>query len=246
MSQVGIMIGSKGGIGKTTACLHWAQAKVAAGRNVACIDTDASTKTLAQFSGLDVSKVEVVSDEQAGAAEVQEWRHNAIFEQLSELPADTDVIVDSGASNYVQMLAWMMNSEVFDTLQAMGRDLELHTVIGGGADFVPSLACLGELRTNLPATIHFTVWLNPHGGSLELNGTSFFETKTYEETKARISSIITLPRWAQGTLPLIERMLKDNKTYDEALADEALALWDRPRLRRAKEEIFSVIEGSLC
>ena len=240
MSYVNIMLGRKGGIGKTTACLAWAEARLAEGRPVACFDTDANQRGLSSFERLQAQYIEVAEETETGEAEVQEWRHNALYDEIEKLDPAAEVMVDTGGSNFIAAQTWMRVTDAPETLKAYGRELRIHTVIPGGSEFQPCLVNLQELVVNFP-DVPLVVWVNPYLSKAEKNGKTFETTATYKKVKDNIEAVINIPRLNEGSRELVTRIFASRQMLGQALESEELKIYERPRLKNARAALIQAV-----
>src|SRR5262249_30482288 len=121
----------KGGVGKSLASSVLAQYFIARGRAVRCIDADPVNKTLFQYRALEAKPLQLLRD---GAIDCR------MFDQLIEqlLTEEGPFIVDNGASTFVPLWHYMLESDVPHILRNGGKKLFVHTVITGGQALEPT------------------------------------------------------------------------------------------------------------
>ena len=69
--------------------------------------------------------------------------------------------------------------------------------------------------------------------------------KAYTTNKGRVSAIIQIPALNEETYGRdFAEMLQDRRTFDEALADSALTIMTRPRLKIVKTQLFAQLENA--
>lgn len=91
----------------------------------------------------------------------------------------------------------------------------------------------------------FVVWLNPYWGPIEHEGKGFEQLKAYTTNKGRVSAIIQIPALKEETYGRdFAEMLQDRRTFDEALADSALTIMTRQRLKIVKTQLFAQLENA--
>jgi anion-transporting ArsA/GET3 family ATPase len=89
------------------------------------------------------------------------------------------------------------------------------------------------------------VWLNPYWGPIEHEGKGFEQLKAYTANKGRVSAIIQIPALKEETYGRdFAEMLQDRRTFDEALADSALTIMTRQRLKIVKTQLFAQLENA--
>lgn len=69
--------------------------------------------------------------------------------------------------------------------------------------------------------------------------------KAYTDNKARVSAIIQIPTLKAETYERdFSEMLQERRTFDEALADPALTIMTRQRLKIVKTQIFQQLDNA--
>lgn len=73
----------------------------------------------------------------------------------------------------------------------------------------------------------------------------FEQLKAYTANKGRVSAIIQIPALKEETYGRdFAEMLQDRRTFDEALADSALTIMTRQRLKIVKTQLFAQLENA--
>ncbi|ERI51159.1 hypothetical protein N878_23615, partial [Pseudomonas sp. EGD-AK9] len=169
------------------------------------------------------------------------------FDALVEMiaSAEGDVIIDNGASSFVPLSHYLISNQVPALLQDMGHELVVHTVVTGGQALVDTVSGFAQLASQFPAECLFVVWLNPYWGPIEHEGKGFEQLKAYTTNKGRVSAIIQIPALKEETYGRdFAEMLQDRRTFDEALADSALTIMTRQRLKIVKTQLFAQLENA--
>ena len=69
--------------------------------------------------------------------------------------------------------------------------------------------------------------------------------KAYTDNKARVSAIIQIPDLKEETYGRdFSEMLQERRTFDEALADSALTIMTRQRLKIVKSQLFQQLDNA--
>ena len=115
----------------------------------------------------------------------------------------------------------------------------------GGQALVDTVSGFAQLASQFPAECLFVVWLNPYWGPIEHEGKGFEQLKAYTTNKGRVSAIIQIPALKEETYGRdFAEMLQDRRTFDEALADSALTIMTRQRLKIVKTQLFAQLENA--
>lgn len=232
------MIQGKGGIGKSFCAATLAQYKKSKGAQLECFDTDPINATFHGYSALNVRKLHIMEGDEINSRN---------FDSLIELIAQTnnDIIIDNGASSFVQLSHYLISNQVPSLLQSMGYELVVHTVITGGQALLDTVSGFAQLIEQFPQEATFIVWLNPYWGPIEHEGKPFEQMKAYISNKKRVSAIIQIPTLKAETYGRdLSDMLQARLTFDEAIAMESLTIMTRQRLKIVKNQLFSQLDGA--
>ena len=238
MAKIHLILQGKGGVGKSLIASTMAQYKEARGQKPLCIDTDPVNATFAGYKALSVRRLNILDGDEINT------RH---FDALVELiaPAESDVIIDNGASSFVPLSHYLISNQVPALLREMGHELLVHTVITGGQALVDTLSGFAQLASQFPDECGFVVWLNPYWGPIEHEGKGFEQMKGYTANKGRVSAIITIPTLKEETYGRdFSDMLQARLTFDEALAMAALTIMSRQRLKIVRTQLFAQLDNA--
>ena len=238
MAKIHMVLQGKGGVGKSLIAAILAQYNVSKGKQPLCIDTDPVNATFHGFKALKVKRLQIMDGDEMNP------RH---FDSLVELiaPSTVDVIIDNGASSFVPLSHYLISNQVPALLQEMGHELVVHTVITGSQALTDTVNGFAQLATQFPAESSFIVWLNPYWGAIEYEGKSFEQMKAYINNKSRVTAIIKMPTLKEETYGRdLADMLQEHLTFDEALANSALTIMTRQRLKIVKSALFAQLDNS--
>ena len=238
MTKIHMVLQGKGGVGKSMIAATLAQYKASKGTKPLCIDTDPVNSTFKGYKALSVHRLDIMQSD-----EINTRTFDALVEMIAS--ADGDVIIDSGASSFVPLSSYLIGNQVPALLRDMGHELVVHTVVTGGQAFKDTLMGLTQIAAQFPAECAFVVWLNPYWGPIEHEGKSFEMMKAYTDNKARVSAIIQIPILKAETYGRdFSEMLRERRTFDEALADPALTIMTRQRIKIVKTQIFQQLDSA--
>ena len=244
MARVNLVIGTKGGIGKSfiaaTLAQYAAEAFAAAGRKGAlCYDIDPNCRTFSSLKALNVSFLDIITEK-----EIDKRKFDALFQNICNAEKEDMVIIDSGGNTYIPRIKYMTNNEIFSLLLEEKHQVALHIPISGGAELLTTMRCFAELGIATPPEVYLVPWLNPFHGSLEYKGQTFEHTTFYRELSARIPGIVTLPAWASDMAMDVTELLKSNRTFEEGIQDHGNNIVVRQRLRTAKRKLYTAIQAA--
>ncbi len=202
------------------------------GETPLCIDTDPVNATFAGFKAFNVKKLALLEN-----GDINPRNFDAMMELVAG--AKGPVVIDSGASTYQPLSAYMFDNGVPDVIADLGHQLVLHTIVVGGQALVDTIAGFASVAEAFPAPAAIVVWLNPYHGPIEHEGKGFEQLKAYRDLKDRVGAIVTLPDLKRETFGAdVRDMLADRKTFAEAMENSALPLMQRHRLGRMRDTIF--------
>jgi hypothetical protein len=234
-----MILQGKGGVGKSFIAATLAQYKSFKGQKPLCIDADPVNATFAGFKALGVKRLNLMEND-----EINSRNFDALVEMIAS--SKTDVIVDNGASSFVQLSHYLVSNQVPELLLSMGHTMIVHTVITGGQALMDTINGFASLAQQFPPEASFVVWLNPFWGAIEAEGKTFEQMKAYKDNKDRVSSIVTIPNLKAETYGRdLSDMLKDRLTFDEAISSEALSLMNKQRLSIIKNQIFEQLDKAV-
>ena len=237
MSKIHIILQGKGGVGKSLIAAVLAQYKASKGQNPLCIDTDPVNATFNGFKALNVKRLQIMDGD-----EINSRKFYALVELIA--PSTNDVIIDNGASSFVPLSHYLLSNQVPALLKEMGHELIVHTVITGSQAMDDTINGFAHIVNNF-STNEIVVWLNPYWGVIEHEGKSFEQMKVYTTNKSRVSAIVKIPDLKEETYGRdLSDMLQERLTFDEAIANPALTIMTRQRLKIVKTQLFDQLNSA--
>ena len=219
----------QGGVGKSMIAAAIAQYKVSKGE-AALHHTDPVNSTFEGYRALNVQRLNIMDGDEINTRNSMPWWNK------SPRPKTTSSST-TGPARSCRCPATIGN-QVPALLQEMGHELVVHTVVTGGQAFLDTLNGFSTLARQFPAECVFVVWLNPYWGPIEHEGKGFEKMKAYTDNKARVSAIIQIPALKEETYGRdFSEMLQERRTFGEALADSALTIMTRQRLKIVKSQL---------
>ena len=238
MAKIHMVLQGKGGVGKSMISAMIGQYKTHKGQKPLCIDTDPVNSTFKGYKALDVRRLNIMDGD-----EINSRNFDALVEMIASV--ENDVIIDNGATSFVPLSHYLISNQVPALLQDMGHELVVHTVITGGQALEDTVSGFTQLAAQFPAEALFVVWLNPYWGPIEHEGKGFEKMKAYTDNKERVSAIIQIPALKKETYGRdFSEMLQERRTFDEALADSALTIMTRQRLKIVKSQLFQQLDNA--
>ena len=238
MAKVHMILQGKGGVGKSFIAATLAQYKASKGQKPLCIDTDPVNATFEGYQALGVKRLQIMEGD-----EINPRHFDALIEMVA--PSTHDVIIDNGASSFVQLSHYLISNQVPTLLADMGHELVVHTVITGGQALLDTVNGFAQLAGQFPGPAVFVVWLNPYWGPIEHEGKGFEQLKAYTNHKSRVSAIVKIPALKEETYGRdLSDMLQERLTFDEALAMASRTIMTRQRLKIVKGQLFAQLDNA--
>jgi len=236
MATINFILQGKGGVGKSLIASMLAQHYQDQGIETMCFDTDPVNRTFASFKALNVRTVDILDN-----GRVIESAFDGFIEKIIQAPEDTVVVIDNGASTFLPLCAYLKDNGIFAFLRENGHDMTMHTVVTGGQSILDTMNGLQALTVNFP-DVPVVVWLNEYFGKVEMNGVSVEESKVIQNSE-NIHAFIRLKELHKDTFGHnFARMLKERKTFSEAIADPKFDIMCRQRLVMTQREISAQID----
>ena len=203
-------------------------------------DLDPNNQTLAAITGLPVKTWSILRDDVDEDEDEESVIDTARFDELMReiTKTDKDVVLDTGASVFIDLNNYLIINGMINLLDAQGIDVYMHcVVIGGGAqqECLVGLDRMVSVYKDHPAKI--IIWLNEKEGKIEADKVSFEDGVFYKENKHHVDTIIKVPRQRN---PLFEEALKEmnmkSLTFEGAAIDPTIDFIVRARLQKMEKQ----------
>lgn len=236
MNRIHFFLQPKGGIGKSFSASIYTQYLISKGRTVVGIDTDQENQTLQQYKGLPVRHVNIMGDNRT----FDTRRFDAMIESMLDA-TESEFVIDNGANTFAPLSNYLVEGTVLEILQEAGHEVTVHTIVGGGDNFLDTLAGFADLAHQFSAPM--VVWKNRHFGKTEDKGVELEETKAFKAARDKVVGVVTLPALNPSTHGAdIQRLCRDRLTLKEAMASAEFGRMAQSRVKRVFDEIFAQLE----
>jgi hypothetical protein len=243
MATIHLFLTGKGGVGKSFAAslLYQYLRKKLSERSerpyqLIAYDTDPINSTFAGYAEFEVTGLKIMDGD-----DIDPSAFDRLMEELCSLDEEAQAVVDNGASCYVSLCSYIKGNAAFDTLQAEGHTVVIHTVVTGGQALGETLNELRTLTRHFP-DVPIVVWLNPYFGAISMDGQKFQDFKFYQEASASIRAIIEIPPQKQVLFARDLENLLARKWSFEAGVNSSLPIMSRQRLKNIWRDIEKVID----
>jgi hypothetical protein len=222
-------------VGKSFIASIVAQYFMMRGNRVQCIDTDPVNHTLSQYKGLPVKLLKLLH-----GSRINERKFDALLDRF--LKEDATFVVDNGASTFIALWNFMLESKVIPTLNEAGIPLYVHTVITGGLGLSDTVEGFRQLAESTKER-RIVVWVNEYFGPVDWDDKSFVETDVYKLYESKIVGTVTIPRWNPETFGRdIEEMVSRKQTFSEALKWEGSYIMTKQRIKIVRDHLFEQLD----
>ena len=243
MRNVHFIMQAKGGVGKSFIAIIFAQYLLEHKSDILFADVDPSNQTFSQVEALPVQYIRLMSDNDR---QVDISKLDSLYETI--LLAPGDVLIDSGASSYIQLFTYLGTDYGLKFFNEDNCRVIIHVpVVGGEARNV----CMEKLYEMVKAFsgAEFVLWLNnyPYKVFKGSDNDMLEKDPYFIKCKDRIKAIVTMPEFPEDTFGRALKLLMDNrKTFSEVLdPSRAVYLGNNPvtslqrmRLKIIKQKLW--------
>lgn len=246
MGLINLTIQGKGGVGKSFVASLLAQYYGNRAPALACFDTDPVNQTFAGYKAFKVETIRLGDRPD----EINPRYFDILIEKLMTGPVDGVAVVDNGASTFLPLLGYLVETQALEMIADAGHQVRLHTVLTGGQALVDTMQGLHQVLTHVP-NIPVVVWLNEYFGRVERRDDGgeiqgFERSSLYKNHVDRICALVRLPEVRKETFGRdIEQMMQARLTFDQATEHPAFTLMSRQRLRMAWRTIHGAMDKAI-
>lgn len=232
-----LVLQGKGGVGKTVIAGWLAEFLISRGQPVHCIDGDPVNRSLAQYKALPVEKLDLVSQEGI----VKRSRYDGLVNRF--LNEQAVFVVDSGATAFLPLWSYIVESDIAAVLRERGRRVYVHIPISGGEMLNDTLLGFETLAATA-AEKSLIVWLNEYFGPILSDGKTFDRMQVYLHNRDKVLTSIGIPQRPLDTFgENIQRMREGKLTFEEAIRTApGFYVVEKSRLYRVRRDLFEQLE----
>lgn len=200
-------------------------------------DTDPVNATFKGFQEFEVVRLDILKN-----GDIDPREFDGLINKIAELPGETHVIVDNGASSFLVLNSYIKENDVLGILTDNGHSVYFHSVITGGQAIADTALGLRSLALGFPGAPIIVVWLNPYFGEIRLDDRPFEEFKVYQEFSGQFHAVITIPQGNKATLGKdLEILFAKRQSFATAI-NSSQSIVMRSRLSRYWNDLVSVVE----
>ena len=234
-NQVHIVLQGKGGVGKSLISAILGQYFQHQKITPHCFDTDPVNATFAQYQALAAEHINVL---RRGA--INDKRFDDLVGKICDL--EGVCIVDTGATTFVPLWNYILESDMLNFLAARSRRVFVHSVVAGGQALTDTLNGFKRLAETTTEK-NVIVWLNEYFGEVTKDGRTFEDFKVAEEYAPKLVDAVVIRERNPHTYgDDVRQMLERRLTFDEAIRSADFSLVSKQRLAIVRRELFEQLD----
>jgi hypothetical protein len=237
-NTIHFVLQAKGGIGKSFVSTLLAQHIINETGTVSCFDTDQENTTFEHYKALSVQHVVVTGQSRL----IDPKKFDSLMETL--LTEAGNFVIDTGANTFSNLLAYIVENEVFALLRQARKAVYVHTIVGGGDTLADTANGFYAIAQKVSGA-RIVLWFNEHFGDIKTaEGKPFTETQAYRQSAGRLSGTVTLYRRNPATFGEDIRKLNTKRhTIAQALASPDYSLMEKQRIRNFSHDVFGQLRA---
>lgn len=126
MNNVHIVMMGKGGVGKSTIAVLLAQFPRKESIELHCADLDPTNASFHAFKAIGAEHINIADDE----FNIDPVGFDMLMEKI--LTEESDWVIDTGAATFMPFMNYIVQNEIFQSLEQHGRKVIIHTLLVGG------------------------------------------------------------------------------------------------------------------
>ncbi len=237
-NTIHFVLQAKGGIGKSFVSTLLAQHIINETGTVSCFDTDQENTTFEHYKALSVQHVVVTGQSRL----IDPKKFDSLMETL--LTEAGNFVIDTGANTFSNLLAYIVENEVFALLRQARKAVYVHTIVGGGDTLADTANGFYAIAQKVSGA-RIVLWFNEHFGDIKTaEGKPFTETQAYRQSAGRLSGTVTLYRRNPATFGEDIRKLNTKRhTIVQALGSPDYSLMEKQRIRNFSHDVFGQLRA---
>ena len=168
------------------------------------------------------------------------------FDSLMEilLREEGNFVIDTGANTFSNLLAYMIENEIFTLLREARKATYVHTIVGGGDTLADTANGFYAIAQKVIGA-RVVLWFNEHFGDIKTaEGKQFTETQAYRQSLGRLTGTVTLYRRNAATFGEDIRKLNTRRqTIAQALASSDYTLMEKQRIKTFSRDVFDQLRA---
>jgi len=237
-NTVHFVLQAKGGIGKSFVSTLLAQHIINETGAVRCFDTDQENTTFKHYTALAVTHIALTDQSRL----IDPKKFDALMETL--LTEVGNFVIDTGANTFSNLLAYVVENEVFGLLRQARKAIYVHTIVGGGDTLADTANGFYAIAQKVSGA-RIVLWLNEHFGDIKtVEGKSFTETQAYRQSASRLTGTVLLYRRNPATFGEDIRKLNTRRhLIAQALVSPDYSLMEKQRIKTFSRDVFEQLRA---
>ena len=232
---INMILMGKGGVGKSFVAAMLAQYLQDRYGRVYCADTDPTNATFSKYKALNVRYVDILTTDMA----IDRSRIDQLVEDI--LDHDVPAVIDNGASSYIPIMGYALETSFISSLKEAGREIRVHAVLIGGQGMNETLLVLEAILELLPAKV--VVWENEFLGPVAKDGRTFVQSALYKEYRDKIAGVVRIPQRSPDTFGRdLNRMTQAALTFAEIRDSKDFLFMTRQRLADVRRDLYAQLD----
>ena len=233
---VHLVLQGKGGIGKSVIASWLAEYLLKNSKHVCCVDGDPVNRSLAQYKAFNAEKLDLVNEDGV----IVRIRYDALLERFAT--EDKVFVVDSGATAFLPLWSYIVETEMIRVLREIGRKLYVHCVVSGGEMLNDSLLGFDTLARSTPDR-NVVVWINEYFGPVAREGKSFDQMNVFQTHADKVVGSVGIPQRSPDTFGASVLLMRQKKlTFEEAIHSNELMIAQKSRLQIVRRDLFEQLD----
>lgn len=231
-NSVHLVLQGKGGIGKSFVSTLISQyIKDHLQKDLLCFDTDQENTTFSHYKALEVKHINVMNNDRTINRKMFDSMMESIFS------TESNIVIDNGANTFSPLMAYLVENDIIGMLKDMGKNVYIHTIVGGGDTLVDTTSGFVSVTRSVDAPV--IIWLNEHFGSTA----SFQGSKEFKDNSNNVIEIIKLQERNADTFgDDIKKMNSSRKTLTEVLASDKFSIMEKQRIKTVVKDVYKQLD----
>lgn len=244
MTRVNMVMGAKGGIGKSLlSCImadYLVEKRELTGLAPPILmDLDPSNASFSAIQGFNVKLLDAITND-----DIDKNKFDVLVEKVGNAHPEDVFLIDTGSNAYIPLMTYLNINVVPEMLMEGGVEIVIHIPIMGGSELPQTMRCFNEIGNKMPNAAQLAIWLNCRNGSIEHQGNLFESMEPYKVHKKRVKSITRIYKWPVDMAKDISESLKNGRSFLEASQDANATMMTRQRMKMARRYMFERIDAS--
>jgi hypothetical protein len=233
---VHLILQGKGGIGKSVIASWLAEYLLKDSKQVCCVDGDPVNRSLAQYKAFNAEKLDLVNEDGV----IVRIRYDVLLERFAK--ENRTFVVDSGATAFLPLWSYIVETEMIRVLREIGRKLYVHCVVSGGEMLNDSLLGFDTLARSTPDR-NVVVWINEYFGPVAREGKSFDQMNVFQKHAEKVIGSVGIPQRSPDTFGASVLLMREKKlTFEEAIQSDQFMIAQKSRLHIVRRDLFEQLD----